>query len=336
MSKRPIFPTDQFECYDAEGKPARCQGEQDPAGAGQPWPSPRFSEEGQTVNDGLTGLVWTQDGAVSMFPMMWADAFDLVTRMNKINAYGYSDWRLPNRREMFSLISHVRNDPALPREHPFVNAASSWYWTSTTAARVAVEAWKVHMGSGRMKTAPKHEMAMIWPVRGGRKGQIRLHWTGQRLCYSQAGNIIDCENSGQDGELRVGAPWPSPRFTQSGQTVLDLLTGLTWTHNANCAPGLVPWEQAFEAVSNLNKNQVGGHGDWRAPTVRELESITDMGGHSPALIQGRPFINIKDYYWSSSTVANAPDRAWVLETGDGAVTHRSKGEKACHVWAVRA
>ncbi|MBI9075634.1 MAG: DUF1566 domain-containing protein [Desulfatibacillum sp.] len=336
MAQRPIFPTDQFECFDASGKPAPCHGAQDPVGAGRPWPSPRFHEEGQTVIDNLTGLVWTQDAAVSMFPMIWADAFDLVARMNKIQAYGYSDWRVPNRRELFSLISHVRSNPALPQGHPFVNTLSGWYWTSTTLTRMAVEAWQVNLGSGRVSTGMKHEMAMIWPARGGDKGEVRLAWTGQKLCYSLGGNLLPCHECGQDGELRTGAPWPSPRFTQSGQAVLDLLTGLSWTHNANCGPGLVVWEEAFEAVARLNTSRLDGHNDWRVPTIRELESITDMGAHTPALVQGRPYVNLRDYYWSSSTVAHAMDHAWVLETGDGRITHRKKQEKACHVWAVRA
>ncbi len=334
--KKLIFPTDQYECFDASGKPVPCRSEQDPAGAGFPWPSRRFLPKEQTVQDELTGLLWTMDAAESMVPMTWIDTFDLVSRMNLMRAYGYEDWRVPNRRELFSLISHVQTNPALPDPHPYLNVSPIPYWTSTSLARISVEAWQVNMGTGSICTGKKHEIAMMWPVRGGRKGQVDLAWTGQRLCYSPAGIMTQCDRCGQDGELRVGAPWPSPRFTRSDKVILDLLTGLEWTYDANCGPGLMDWEEAFQAVARLNEKALGGRNDWRLPTIRELDSITDMGAHTPAIAQGRPFVNIRDYYWSSSTSAYAPDRAWILETVDGIISARNKEKEACHVWAVRA
>jgi hypothetical protein len=40
---------------------------------------------------------------------------------------------------------------------------------------------------------------------------------------------------GDDGSIRAGVPWPSPRFTDNGNgTVRDNLTGLIWLKNGSC------------------------------------------------------------------------------------------------------
>jgi hypothetical protein len=57
--------------------------------------------------------------------------------------------------------------------------------------------------------------------------------TGQQECYDCLGRVISCSGSGQDGELRKGIALPAIRFEVQGDLVLDLLTGLTWTRNAN-------------------------------------------------------------------------------------------------------
>ncbi|NIO68243.1 MAG: DUF1566 domain-containing protein, partial [Anaerolineae bacterium] len=44
------------------------------------------------------------------------------------------DWRLPNVRELQSLIDYGRQTPALPSGHPFTGVQSSLYWSSTTHA----------------------------------------------------------------------------------------------------------------------------------------------------------------------------------------------------------
>ena len=52
--------------------------------------------------------------------------------------------------------------------------------------------------------------------------------TGQTTSYT----------TGDDGDLEMGVPWPSPRFTDKGDgTVTDNLTGLIWLKDANCFGG---------------------------------------------------------------------------------------------------
>lgn len=325
ITKQPLFSSGREKCSDLPGQVA----------PGPLWSKPRFEQGDDTILDRLTGLVWTEDAAQSMFPMAWAEALELMERMNQMNAFGFCDWRMPSRRELFSLLSHVRVDPALSKGNLFANVNLGDYWTSTTQARLSNNAWQVDMGKGRVHTAMKHKSAMIWPVCGGQKGQIQLAWTGQKLCYSRSGQIALCEQTGQDGELRKGVPWPSPRFTQSGPTVLDLLTGLEWTANASCWQGRMDWDAAFEIISDLNEQRLGGRNNWRVPTIRELDSITDMGAHSPAVAQSHPFINVRESYWSSTTCAHNSEHAWTLDTIDGEMDIGLKKKPEHYVWAVR-
>ena len=75
------------------------------------WPTPRFKVLGNTVLDRLTDLTWARDANLSEFPMTWQEAFDYVAGMNHSRVFGHADWRLPNRRELRSLMSHQTRRP---------------------------------------------------------------------------------------------------------------------------------------------------------------------------------------------------------------------------------
>ena len=84
----------------------------------------------------------------------------------------------------------------------------------------------------------------------------------------------------------------------------------------------------------MNLDSRHGITDWRIPSILELESLTDMGKHSPALPQNHPFLDVKEFYWSSTTSMYDQRYAWVLYMKDGAVGVGYKPLKEFYVWAV--
>jgi hypothetical protein len=155
--------------------------------AGVPWPTLRFTRtfcdstgpcaeqlvdcdlsSPDVVTDNLTGIVWTENANLDGLKA-WANA---LTFTEDLTICGYVDWRLPNSKELFSLIDRSQSNPALPALHPFTNVQSGvddLYWSSTTYAFDPTGAWTIDMLLGglipRLKTDP--DQAFVWPVRGG-------------------------------------------------------------------------------------------------------------------------------------------------------------------------
>jgi hypothetical protein len=133
---------------------------------GVPWPIPRFTASGDCVTDNLTGLMWSRDANLDGLKS-WDNASAFT---NDITICGYSDWRLPNSKEIFSLIDRSQYGPALPAGHPFAGVQSvldDLYWTSTTYAFNTLGAWTVDLFRGGLNPHIKTDTAFMWPVRGG-------------------------------------------------------------------------------------------------------------------------------------------------------------------------
>lgn len=328
--------TDQTECYNTRGEGIPCldTGQDGEIQAGIAWPEPRFLPDQDTVVDNLTGLIWTRNANPFEFPLMWEEALAYVKQMNHEQRFGHADWRLPNRKELFSLVSHVQINPALPADHPFTNIFPGYYWTSTTCVRLPREAWYVHLGGGRVFKGMKHGSYMVWLVRSSVNGLKAIPCSGQDTCYSGAGKVIPCSDSGQDGALRIGIPWPKPRFVEYHQTVLDKLTGLVWTKLADLTSKTVAWKSALDTIKTMNDDKAFDYSDWRLPNIRELESLIDAGSHSPALPHGHLFNKVRKFYWSSTTSTYDPRYAWVLYMEDGSVGVGYKPNSSFFAWAV--
>jgi len=139
---------------------------------GVAWPTPRFTDNGNgTVTDNLTGLIWLEN-ANCFSSRAWADALSDANTLNS-GECGLSDgsaegeWRLPNVRELQSLIDYGRWDPALPSGHTFSGVQSGFYWSSTTLADGTAYAWLVGLYYGGVGNGNKAGTFYVWPVRGG-------------------------------------------------------------------------------------------------------------------------------------------------------------------------
>jgi len=139
------------------------------------WPNPRFGPSSSPqIADILTGLIWLRDagtptdGSCTGGLRTWQEALDYIACLNSSNYAGSSDWRLPNRKELFSLIDRSQLSPALPSNHHFSNVQpSSYYWTSTTYAYGINSAWVIDTRDGDVGPRDKTSIAYVWPVRGG-------------------------------------------------------------------------------------------------------------------------------------------------------------------------
>ena len=144
---------------------------------------------------------------------------------------------------------------------------------------------------------------------------------------------------------------PTPRFTIQANTncVVDNLTGLMWTHNANMVgTNQMSWKDAIAFCKNLN---YGGHSDWRLPQIRELYSIMNTNYTRPMLSntkgtakwkQNDPFKNVKEYdkggvcyYWVTTTTAGEPAGAWLVSFFSGQISQKNETTGTGYVWPVR-
>ena len=107
------------------------------------------------------------DGKVS-----WENALDFVAGIND-GTYSdcagnqpYNDWRLPNIKELLSLIDYGQ-DPALPPGHLFSNVQNVSYWSSTTFPQYIDYVLTLHLRGGTTNNVDKLTPHHIWPVRGG-------------------------------------------------------------------------------------------------------------------------------------------------------------------------
>ncbi|OGO12509.1 MAG: hypothetical protein A2Y53_01885, partial [Chloroflexi bacterium RBG_16_47_49] len=344
----------QTTCYDTAGTVISCAGtgQDGELQAGVPWPSPRFTDNGDdTVTDNLTGLMWTKRAdPLSIGYMRWEEALYNVSLMNSSIRpnFGYTDWRLPNINEMTSLIDAERSSPALAAGHPFINVIDGnmmgTYWSSTTNAGSIWEAFILNMYDGDVINYSKalSSFPSMWPVRSSETGIIQLPKTGQKILYV----------SGDDGQLQKGFAWPSPRFIDnSNGKVTDNLTGLTWVKDANLiatrdpgfdaddvsGDGLVTWQHALNYIAKLNTESYLGHTDWRLPNLRELQSLIDRSRSNPVIPQEAMFTNMQGGYWSSTSgdYVSSKDGAYILEMLYGRTYAIGKHYASYYIWPVR-
>ena len=170
--RAPVHQTGQTKCYrynenkekDEEVSCENIDKSQDgKQKKGAKWdPQSRFTDnQDGTVTDNLTGLIWLQN-ANCFDSLAWDDALlkanELADHDN--NDCGLSDgsqagdWRLPNIKELQSLISYGKRvngeggQVALPEGHPFTGVQPYYYWSSSTGSGVPGKAWGVYLGNG--------------------------------------------------------------------------------------------------------------------------------------------------------------------------------------------
>jgi hypothetical protein len=160
---------------------------------GAEWGGNAFANRGDgTVSDAATGLMWqqTDDGAARDWPaaLAYCEGLELA---------GRRDWRLPNARELQSIVDYSRPAPALDTRYLGQRDPDGWFWSSTTHGdnvRMAVyvcfgkcisaEGVDVH-GAGAQRSDPKTGDPSSYSPKGGQRDQVRVN--NYARCVRDAG-----------------------------------------------------------------------------------------------------------------------------------------------------
>ena len=121
-------------------------------------PDGRYTNKGNgTVTDSVTGLMWKQCsegqsgsdcGSGNVSPHTWQGALQIPEALNASGGFaGYSDWRLPNNKELASLAEEQCYGPAINLAL-FPNTQSAPYWSALPNAKFSWSAWGVDFYDG--------------------------------------------------------------------------------------------------------------------------------------------------------------------------------------------
>ncbi|MDX8390833.1 MAG: DUF1566 domain-containing protein [Mariprofundaceae bacterium] len=142
-------------------------------------PTADFTDHGNgTVTHSKTGLMWKQcseglsgvGGACTTGAALtytWQAALQLVETLNGAVGFAtYTDWRVPNIKELASIVEEQCSFPAI-NEVIFPAIVSNWSWSSSPYAATATGAWAVYFNGGSGSVNVKSASGYVRLVRGG-------------------------------------------------------------------------------------------------------------------------------------------------------------------------
>jgi hypothetical protein len=199
-----------------------------------------------TLTDNNTGLMWEQSPEAD--GLSWEEAVDYC---DELELGGYTDWRMPSCKELFSISDFETGWPYIDTDYFDLAVEVSkdeQYWASNYYVGVTVE--------------------------GGSDAAFGVnHVTGHIKAYAatvsgQFGNYVRAVR---------GDDYGTNEYTDNADsTISDASTGLMWAQYDSGA-GLI-WEDALTYAEN---SELAGYTDWRLPNVKELQGIVDYS-YSPS------------------------------------------------------
>lgn len=265
-------------------------------------PSYTDNEDG-TISDNVTGLMWTQYPGEKM---TWIQGIERLAEMNEEEYLGYSDWRLPTVKELYSLVDFsgdTMNVPYMDTDY-FVFS----YGDTSIGERMIDSQMLTSTIYGGTTLDVDNTTHFGFNFADGRiKGySIGMTYYG----YYIRGNTSYGQNLFVDNE---------------DGTITDQATSLMWMEYdsgyleaGEYGDGTMNWEEALAWAAQMNEEAYLGYTDWRVPEAKELQSIVDYERSptitdSPAidpLFYCTPIVNLfgeDDYgfYWTSTTHAES-------------------------------
>lgn len=197
---------------------------------------PTYMATDATVKDSVTGLEWERNLSPYKYSFEQAERYCC-----HLDLAGHTDWRLPTRLELVSLLDYGRLGPAMdPEAFPSLPSAAegSTFWSASRGTNGAI--WTVDTVAGETNAIEPEPLVQVRCVRGDRV----------------MGDYI---------------------VSESGETVFDTKTGLTWQRHVPEASFF--WMDAIDYCENL---ALDGATDWRLASVKELHTIVDESTTNPA------------------------------------------------------
>ena len=318
----PIVGTGQTQCYDnfsaiAAPAPGRAFYGQDAQHPGRA-PGYTLAADGLTVRDNVTGLTWQRspdtdgNGVLNRADKLTlAQAQARPARLNAARFGGFTDWRLPSIKELYSLFNASGTDPSGPMNQD----------TSRLTPFLDTKFFKFAYGNqseGERVIDSQFASGTKYVCQGARgfdklfgvnfaDGRIKGYDLFMPGGNTQKTFFVLC--------VRGNPAYGKNDFHDNGDgTVSDRATGLMWSQTDSGA-GL-NWEAALAWVQKRNAEKFLGHADWRLPSVKELQSLVDYSrspdtSHSPAIdptFTCTAFTNEAHqvdwpFYWSGTTHA---------------------------------
>jgi uncharacterized protein DUF1566/thrombospondin type 3 repeat protein len=290
----PIVDTGQTQCYDDSGAiTAPALGAafygQDAQHDGT---QPSYQDNGDgTVSDLRTGLMWQQ----------------AVAGASTFNLAGYTDWRLPSIKDLYSLIdfSGVTGSSAATST-PYID-------TNYFVFEYGDESAGERFIDAQYCTSTQY----VSTTMGGDETVFGVNFADGRIKgYGLSLNGVD--KTFFVMYVRGNTDYGANDFVDNGDsTVTDRATGLMWTQDDSAA-GL-DWEEALAWVQQMNTAKHLGYDDWRLPNAKELQSILDYT-RSPDTTSSAaidPVFNVTaildegggtnyPFYWTSTTHVDGP------------------------------
>jgi hypothetical protein len=217
---------------------------------------PGYQDNGDgTVTDLNTGLMWQQDPGDKM------TYYEAVAGASSFNLAGYTDWRLPTIKELYSLIDFRGTDPdplssSSSGLTPFIDTDyfDFEYGDTSAGERIIDSQWT---------TSNVYESTVM----DGQEGFFGVNFADGRIKgYPTVGSP-----SGYFTIYVRGNSYGINTFVDNGDgTITDQASGLMWQKD-DSGEGML-WEDALEYCENL---ELAGYSDWRLPNAKEMQSIVD-------------------------------------------------------------
>ncbi len=272
--------------------------------------APSYTDNGDgIITDNITGLMWQQgpdtdgDGDIDAHDKLTYD--QAVAGAGTLSLGGYTDWRLPTIKELYSLIDFTGKDPSgyegtdTSRLVPFIDTAYfDFAYGDTSAGERIIDAQYASLTKYVSTTMNGNETMFGVNFADGR---IKGYGTSMP-CFV----IYVRENTSYGGNS----------FIDNGDgTITDSASGLMWSQNDN-GTGL-NWEEVLAWVDTQNAANYLGYSDWRLSNVKELQSIVDYtrSPDTTASAAIDPLFNVTSiineagetdypYFWTGTTHAN--------------------------------